>query len=59
MNKTLLDKLKQVTIEEEAILNGSRIEKSLYTQKNQFEVESNKVLDAEKFNYSSNAYTFY
>ena len=47
MNKTLLDKLKQVTIEEEAILNGSRIEKSLYTQKNQFEVESNKVLDAE------------
>lgn len=34
MNKTLLDKLKQVTIEEEAILNGSRIEKSLYTQKN-------------------------
>jgi len=47
MNKTLLDKLKQVTIEEEAILDGSTIDKSRYTKKNQFEVESNKVLDSE------------
>lgn len=47
MNKTLLDKLKQVTIEEETILDGSTIDKSRYTKKNQFEVESNKVLDSE------------
>lgn len=47
MNKTLLDKLKQVTIEEKAILDGSTIDKSRYTKKNQFEVESNKVLDSE------------
>lgn len=48
MNKNLLEKLKKVTIEEETILNGNSIEKSLYTKKNQFEIESNKVLDSEK-----------
>ncbi len=48
MNHTLLNKLKQITNEEENILNGSRIEKSRYTKKNQFEVESKKVLDSKK-----------
>ena len=40
MNPTLLDKLKQITIEEEKILNGNTIEKSEYTNLNQFEIYS-------------------
>ncbi len=45
LNDTLLTKLKQITEEEKRILEGQTIEKSLYTKKNEFEIESEKVLD--------------
>ena len=48
MNKTLLNKLKQITLEEKAILEGNSIEQSRYTKKKSFEIESNKILDSEK-----------
>ena len=48
MNDTLLKKLKQITVEEEKILDGNTIEKSQYTNLSQFEIESKKVLDSEK-----------
>lgn len=48
MNHILLEKLKKITPEEETILQGKTIEKSLYTKKNQFEIESKKVLENEK-----------
>lgn len=48
MNEKLLNQLKQITEEEQAILNGQSIEKSKYTKKTQFEIESEKVLDPKK-----------
>ncbi len=48
MNENLLNKLKQITEEENEILSGQKIEKSKYTKKHQFEVESEKVLKSQK-----------
>lgn len=45
MNHILLEKLKKITPEEEQILAGKEIEKSRYTKKSHFEIESEKVLD--------------
>jgi len=42
LNDALLTKLKQITEEEKRILEGETIEKSLYTKKNEFEIESGK-----------------
>lgn len=46
MNSDLLDKLMPITEEEHAILNGQKnIQKSLYTEKEEFVIDSRKLLE--------------
>lgn len=48
MNRALLEMMEQITEEEQRILDGSGIEKELYTNKKQFIVDKDKMLEQGK-----------
>lgn len=49
MNKLILEKLSQITEEERLILNGGEVDKSIYTDSEEFTVKSSKILGYERF----------
>ena len=49
MNKLILDKLSEITEEERIILSGGVIDKSIYTDTEDFTVKSSKMLGCESF----------
>lgn len=49
MNKLILEKLSQITEEERLILNGGAVDKSIYTDGEEFTVKSSKILGYERF----------
>lgn len=49
MNKLILDKLSEITEEEKIILSGGNIDKSIYTDTEDFTVKSSKILGYERF----------
>ena len=49
MNKLLIDKLSEITNEESLILNGGVIDKSIYTDSEDFTVKSSKMLGYQRF----------
>ena len=49
MNKIILEKLSQITEEERLILNGGTVDKSIYTDGDDFTIKSSKILRHERF----------
>ena len=49
MNKLILEKLSQITEEERQILDGGKVDKSIYTDSEEFTVKSSKILGYERF----------
>ena len=49
MNKLLIDKLSEITSEESLILSGGVIDKSIYTDSEDFTVKSSKMLGYQRF----------
>ena len=49
MNKLLLDKLSEITNEERLILSGGVIDKTIYTDSEDFTVKSSKMLGYQRF----------
>ncbi len=49
MNKLILERLSQITEEENHILSGGQVDKSLYTDGEEFTVKSSKILGYERF----------
>ena len=49
MNRIILEKLSQITEEERRILDGGAVDKSLYTDGEEFTVKSSKILGYERF----------
>lgn len=49
MNKLILDRLSLITDEERGILNGGQVDKSIYTDGEEFTVKSSKILGYERF----------
>lgn len=49
MNKTILERLSQITEEERRILKGGAVDKSIYTDGEDFTVKSSKILGHERF----------
>ena len=49
MNKLILERLSQITEEERQILDGGKVDKSIYTDSEEFTVKSSKILGYERF----------
>ena len=49
MNKLILERLSKITEEEKRILDGGEVDKSLYTDSEEFTVKSSKILGYERF----------
>ncbi|MBR2385602.1 MAG: helix-turn-helix domain-containing protein [Clostridia bacterium] len=49
MNRLILEQLSQITEEERRILNGGTVDKSIYTDGEEFTIKSSKILGYERF----------